>query len=126
MRKRHPLILLALLAFAACGGGRGCPADPGAFCTPNQSDCRGDYYCSAGGICTKECGPDADCKPACKNAEDCGASDDGQDIWSCTSGACECAGGICPESPSCIDGHCQLSCALDGTGPTNDPYAPRS
>jgi hypothetical protein len=111
-------LLLMVLAFVACSPG-GCPADPGGPCTPGQSECRGDYYCSVGGVCTKACGNDVDCNATCETAEDCGGD------WACQGGACTCVTSPCPEEASCIDGHCQRSCASTSTC-TFDPYAPRS
>lgn len=115
----------AFLACLAACAGKGCPADPGGFCTVGDSDCRGDYYCAVGGVCTKICAAESDCAPSCLTNEDCGSGkDDPSPDWVCASNVCECRSGTCPEAVSCIQGHCQRACAATNSC-GYDPYAPR-
>ena len=120
MRRILPLLLLLSCTRA------GCPTDPGANCTPGVSDCRGDFYCSVGGVCTKVCTTDSDCKASCETVDDCGSDPESANPeWDCVSSTCECKLDVCPEAPTCIAGHCQRICATDGTCPP-DPYGART
>lgn len=119
-RTRWSAWLLALFV-SACGPS-GCPSDPGGGCTPGNNDCRGDYYCSVGGVCTKPCSDDTGCLIECSEDDDCFGG--GRGNWRCMEGVCGCLTD-CPEPTACYDGYCQLACAeTDGCGYT--PYQRRS
>lgn len=121
MNPRRPAWLFAgLLLFAACSQGRGCLADPGAGCVPGSSDCRGDYYCAVGGVCTKACTSDIVCAPTCESNEDC-AGEDAESPWRCEGAVCVCVGEACPAPVTCQGGYCLQDCG-DSAQCGLDPY----
>ncbi len=115
--------MVALTLFALCSI-LGCPVDAGGGCTPDTSDCRGDYYCAIGGVCTKVCEADVECVATCETAQNCGGTT-AEKTWTCEMGACACSGPECPNVVKCYGGYCQRECAANG-GCAYTPYKRRT
>ena len=130
------LLIVAVLATAACGGDDSAEGDvecSGASCVcPASGDCRVectadcDLQCAGSGDCDFTCG--ADCAAACTGSGACMVTVGTASTVACTgSGVCDvlCLGDCevtCPGSSTCIvecaDG---VSCGLSGCAPTSCP-----